>query len=292
MRAGLEEVAQEYQAQELTILTITYEHAARRRSYELIAEAMGLESGAASRHDLSTRGACPLVLTAVVSTTIVGMTSPRSRILRPLRNAGLDAAYLIVGLPLGIVTFTVAVTGLSLAAGLAITLLGIPILLATLVVCRWFAEVERRRAAVLLGEPIPAPERPLNGNLWERTKTVVKDAASWLDLLWALLLGVVGTIGFSVAISVWAGVLSLISSPLWMWAVDGDDADASVPALLNDPAAGYAALRVAIGLALLPLAYWICRGLALGIAHTVRALLGHAPRSEAPTARSGMPLPA
>ncbi len=42
VRAGLEEVAQEYQAQELTILTITYEHAARRRSYELVAEAMGL----------------------------------------------------------------------------------------------------------------------------------------------------------------------------------------------------------------------------------------------------------
>ncbi len=86
-------------------------------------------------------------------------------------------------------------------------------------------------------------------------------------------------------------MLGLISSPLWMWALDGDDADASALAFFNDPAAGYSALRVAIGLALLPLAYWICRGLALGTAHTVRALLGHAPRSEAPTA-GGMPLPA
>ncbi len=217
------------------------------------------------------------------------MTITRSRILRPLRNAGLDAAYLLVGLPLGIVTFTVAVTGLSLAAGLAITLLGIPILLATLVVCRWFAAIERRRAALLLGEPIPAPERPLAGNLWQRTKTVVGDAASWLDLLWSLLLLAFGTIGFSVAVSVWSGVLGLISSPLWMWAVSDDDDP--VPAILEDPAAGYAVLRVAIGVALLPLAYWICRGLALGIAHAVRALLGRAPRSEAPTAR-GMPLPA
>jgi alkanesulfonate monooxygenase SsuD/methylene tetrahydromethanopterin reductase-like flavin-dependent oxidoreductase (luciferase family) len=42
VRAGLEEVAAEYGADELLVLTITHEHAARRRSYELIAEAFGL----------------------------------------------------------------------------------------------------------------------------------------------------------------------------------------------------------------------------------------------------------
>jgi luciferase family oxidoreductase group 1 len=42
VRAGLEEVAAEYGAEEVLVLTITFEHAARRRSYELIAEAFGL----------------------------------------------------------------------------------------------------------------------------------------------------------------------------------------------------------------------------------------------------------
>jgi luciferase family oxidoreductase group 1 len=42
VRAGLEAVAAEYGAGELLVLTITHEHAARRRSYELIAEAFGL----------------------------------------------------------------------------------------------------------------------------------------------------------------------------------------------------------------------------------------------------------
>jgi luciferase family oxidoreductase group 1 len=42
VRAGLEEVAAEYGAEELIVVTITHEHAARRRSYELIAEACGL----------------------------------------------------------------------------------------------------------------------------------------------------------------------------------------------------------------------------------------------------------
>jgi luciferase family oxidoreductase group 1 len=42
VRAGLEEVAGEYGADELMLLTITHEHGARRRSYELIAEEFGL----------------------------------------------------------------------------------------------------------------------------------------------------------------------------------------------------------------------------------------------------------
>jgi luciferase family oxidoreductase group 1 len=46
VRAGLEEVAREYGAEELMIVTITHEHAARRRSYELIADAFGLAPAA------------------------------------------------------------------------------------------------------------------------------------------------------------------------------------------------------------------------------------------------------
>ena len=42
VRAGLEAVAAEYGADELLVLTITHDHAARQRSYELIAEAFGL----------------------------------------------------------------------------------------------------------------------------------------------------------------------------------------------------------------------------------------------------------
>jgi luciferase family oxidoreductase group 1 len=45
VKQGLEEVAREYGAQELTVLTITHEHEARRRSYELIASAFALQAG-------------------------------------------------------------------------------------------------------------------------------------------------------------------------------------------------------------------------------------------------------
>jgi luciferase family oxidoreductase group 1 len=42
VRAGVEAVAQEYGADEVIVVTITHDHGARRRSYELLAEAMGL----------------------------------------------------------------------------------------------------------------------------------------------------------------------------------------------------------------------------------------------------------
>ena len=42
VRAGLEQVAAEYQADEVIAVTITHDHQARKRSYELLADAMGL----------------------------------------------------------------------------------------------------------------------------------------------------------------------------------------------------------------------------------------------------------
>lgn len=42
VKAGIEQVARQYSADEVMIVTITHEHATRRRSYELIAEAFAL----------------------------------------------------------------------------------------------------------------------------------------------------------------------------------------------------------------------------------------------------------
>jgi alkanesulfonate monooxygenase SsuD/methylene tetrahydromethanopterin reductase-like flavin-dependent oxidoreductase (luciferase family) len=42
VRAGLEQVAGDYGAEEVSVVTITHDHEARKRSYELIAEAFDL----------------------------------------------------------------------------------------------------------------------------------------------------------------------------------------------------------------------------------------------------------
>ena len=49
VRAELEQVAADYHAEEVIVVSITYDHDARRRSYELIAEAFGLGAARRSR---------------------------------------------------------------------------------------------------------------------------------------------------------------------------------------------------------------------------------------------------
>ena len=49
VRAGIEEVVEAYGAEEAIVVTITHDHEARRRSYELMAEEFGLAAGAPTR---------------------------------------------------------------------------------------------------------------------------------------------------------------------------------------------------------------------------------------------------
>ena len=48
VRAGIEQVAGDYGAEEVMVVTITFDHEARRRSYELIAEAFDLAAAGRS----------------------------------------------------------------------------------------------------------------------------------------------------------------------------------------------------------------------------------------------------
>jgi hypothetical protein len=204
----------------------------------------------------------------------ITLDTPRPRRFSPLprlRVMAHDAAYLILGLPVGVAAFTLVVTGLSLGAGLAITLVGIPIVLATLIAARGIAELERRRAAPVVGAPIAGRERRLEGGAWARTRTTVTDPASWRDTLWALLLLPIGTAGFTIAVTVWSTALGLVSSPLYTWALSDDDQD--LP-FFDDPGLLYSVLRVLAGIALIPVAAWVSRATAAGTARLARLLLG------------------
>jgi luciferase family oxidoreductase group 1 len=55
VRAGVEQAAVEYGAEEVIVVTITYEHEARRRSYELLAEAFDLEPRTVTSRAVSSR---------------------------------------------------------------------------------------------------------------------------------------------------------------------------------------------------------------------------------------------
>ena len=197
------------------------------------------------------------------------------RIPRPA-TAARDALYLCAGLPAGIVTFSVLVTGLSLAAGLAITLLGIPVAVATLYAARLMGDAERWRAGWVLDAPVSRTARPWRGSVWARTKAALTDVGAWRDTVWGLVLAPLGTFGFTVAVTLWSSALGLLTSPLWYWSLpDNEDPSNATLDFLNSHAAGPSAVRVAAGLVLIPVAALICRALADATARAARALLQH-----------------
>ena len=180
-----------------------------------------------------------------------------------------DFLYLQLGLLWGCVGFTLFFVGPVTAACLAILIIGIPYILGSFYVMRWWANLERRRTAMVLGAPIPTPPGRWEGRLLERTRRALTDPMSWRELAWSLLLFAVG-LGFQIAATTaLATALGLVFAPVWMWSIpDGVDfglftvdtvAESFAVALLGPP--------------LLVAAVWLQRGLALGQAHLARIVL-------------------
>jgi len=184
---------------------------------------------------------------------------------------GLDTAYLLLGLPAGILTFTVVITGWSTALGLLITLIGLPIAIATIVVSRGMAQAERWRAALVLGRPIRGRYRPVTtGRIIDRLKALFADGQTWKDLGWHLLLLPVGIVGFTVAVVAWSVSLWCLTFPIWFtfWPDAASIGDHQLDTWW------WAALVFAAGVVTLPIMVALLRGTATGTGHLARLLLG------------------
>src|SRR2546421_11842438 len=100
-----------------------------------------------------------------------------------IRQLGRDSAYLLTGMPIAIAVFTMLVTGFSLGAGMLVTVLGLPILVATMFIARGFADIERLRLRLVFGAPMPRPRYkrpPDRAGFWRRMFGPLTDGQSWL----------------------------------------------------------------------------------------------------------------
>src|SRR5215216_6677053 len=140
-----------------------------------------------------------------MDTTLTSEPSWRAA-LRPLITARgwTQLTHHLLGLPLGTAYFVWIVTGLSLGAGLAITLLGIPILTFVLANVRPLLMAERGLANALLGANLPPVAIAPRGEGWfGRLKAYWTDGTTWRGLLYLLVRFPVGTFAFSVAVTVY-----------------------------------------------------------------------------------------
>lgn len=195
-----------------------------------------------------------------------------------LRQLGLDTQFVLLGFPLGLITMVILITGVSLGFGLLVTVLGLPVLVATLFLARGFATVERARMAPVLGWRPPHPQYRRVGDgagFWRRMFVPLADGQAWLDVLHGALRFIPSTVGFAVVVTWWATALGGLTVPLWDWAVPRgpDDQDLTQLVGLGDSAAVRIGGYLAIGLFFALTLYPVVRGAALLEAQFARALL-------------------
>src|SRR5436309_1035775 len=156
---------------------------------------------------------------AVVMTTTTASTVSLRRTW--LRRGGAETVYLLTSLPVAIVSFTVLVTGLSLAGGLMITLVGLPILLLALYAARGFAAVERTRLTWVAGAAATTPRyRGRSGQGAKAWLRLLADRQAWLDVAHALLVFPLAIFTWSLTVTWWSVALFGLPWPLFGHALD------------------------------------------------------------------------
>ena len=122
------------------------------------------------------RGGKPGTLARMTARALSSTTSPASPVYplfpprrRPARFAMYDRhtwkeiAHLLANLPIGVAGFVYVVVTLAAGGGLAVTVVGLPLLACALIGARQIGKVERARARRLLGvridEPSPMPRQ-------------------------------------------------------------------------------------------------------------------------------------
>ena len=129
------------------------------------------------------------------------------------------ARYLLVYQLVGWALFAAALTAASTAAVLAITLAGMPLLLAAARVIRGCANAERGRLGAVLGDSIEGQYREAAGaGGITRARRCWTDPATWRDVAYVIGMFVpLATLGLAVLV-IWLTLAAGITVPLWYWA--------------------------------------------------------------------------
>ncbi|MDW8811140.1 sensor domain-containing protein [Streptomyces scabiei] len=193
-----------------------------------------------------------------------------------------EFGYVLLGLPVGILLFTYAVTMVSVGAGLLITFLGVPVLAAGLAGCRGFGALERARARALLGAEVSAPEplRPKGRGAMAWMGAVLRSGSSWRQLLYAVIQFPWSVFSFVVAVTFWTYGWAMLTYPLWFWVFPvwvGQDGlqlygDETHSVYLDNPFE--VTMTALVGLLFTMASPWIVRGLTTVDRVMVGALLG------------------
>ena len=184
----------------------------------------------------------------------------------------LSLAYVVLGLPFGILTFTVTVVGLSLGVGLIpLFLIGLVVLWVTVLLVRGMAVMERARAALFFDVDLPGRPRELvgEGSALRRGWRRLSSRGTWKEIAYCLLLLPIGTVFFSLVVTLWSVALAGVLLPAYGYALPGGE----VASWLHWSSSAEVWTGFAVGVLALLAAPAVTRGLADAELALVRALL-------------------
>lgn len=130
-----------------------------------------------------------------------------------LRLTAYAAAQVLLAAPALVLLVVNAVAG-----GLALIVVGIPVLLLTIPVTRWVANLHRSMAGQILGHPIPQQYRPTGrGGPVTRLVGWASDPMTWRDLAWLV---AACTLGAALALLSVLLLVLVVTGGLWWFGID------------------------------------------------------------------------
>ena len=124
--------------------------------------------------------------------------------------------FMLLCLATGIIYFVFAVTGLSLSAGFAILIIGVPFFLMFMAVCRVVSLAEGGLIEAMTG--VRMPRRPVYQgkalSFWARIIEMLKDPRTWTTIAYFILRLPIGIFYFVIAVAGLAVSLTLIALPI------------------------------------------------------------------------------
>jgi hypothetical protein len=134
-----------------------------------------------------------------------------------------NIAFLALAFPLGLTYFVAVTVGLSVGAGLSLTLVGIPLLLATLLVVGYIGRFEARLTRWLLDIEVDVPEvaspaadddlTSIDG-ITTAAGRLVASQTTWMSMVFVLLKFIFGVVAFTSLVTAVAVAGTLLAMPL------------------------------------------------------------------------------
>lgn len=178
-------------------------------------------------------------------------------------------SQLVIGSVVLLVAFLVLTVGVATSLSLVIVVVGIPMLVATLWLCRPFAELERARLHAQLAMEIPAPRYPQRQGVWASWGGVLADSRTWAHAAYVLVAGVILTVQ-GVLVSV-AGGFAIGGLVYPVVALASGMSNPPIPLVLMVPGAVLLVWVTAL----------ITQAGSLALVRSARALVGASARAEA-----------